>query len=322
MGDVRPSPLSEVRLSRLRDVRQSLPHDVRHPANPDTPSGVRPVVSVPDITTPSATFLVDVLERAEASRSTELVAFETPSLDRIGELLFSHGEVCLVALSQGQVSLGSRLARLHPDTATVVRRAVAAARAEGRPLSDALAELEGADSQRIREALLDQIAEGLCELGRAAPDGLFESSLSASTRHLSSVLAGFPPAAVYWRAMPLLLPPVEDAAAACHRELAPGAGISVLLARTEEGCLPIVASGLPPGRVADIVALGRQIHQIADPPALLAADVRPSVVMLSVAGDAVLVVSTTRQIAMLGDLGQGGRQRALGVAHRTVAAAQ
>jgi hypothetical protein len=287
----------------------------------DRPSGIRTVVPIADITAPSATFVVETLARAERTEGTELLAFGTSAADRLGELLISHGQVCLVALLTGQISLGARLAQRCPETAALVRTAVAAARSEGRPISGVLAELGATDSERIREALLDQIAEGLCELGRAAPEGLFESSLSASTRHLSTVLAGFAPETVYWHTLPLLFHPPEDAASLCFQELAESAGAAALCARSDGSVLPIHASGFALGGVASILKLGRDIEQMARPPALLAAGVQPSLMMLSSAGDSVLLVSTQTRIAVFGDFKDHAQLRALGVASRIVAGA-
>lgn len=291
-------------------------------------SGVRAAASVSEEGRPAFAFLIDVLLHAESSHpslassevhTTELVAFETASAERIGEILFSRGELCLVATSRGSMSLGARLSRQHPETATLVRRAVVAARAEGRPISDVLRDIGGADSERIRDALLEQIVEGLCEISRVAPTGVVEQSLSVSTRHLSSVLAGFSPAAVYSRAIPEIVPIVDDAASRCHNELAPSARMAILCARTEAGPLPVAHKGVPCESVRALLAMARSLEQIASPPALLAADVEPSLMHFGRAQDAVIIVSTGAQIAMLGDFDRAARQSALGVAHRIVA---
>ena len=300
------------------------------PSASTSTSGVRAAISVTDLGRPASTFLVDVLLHAESShptiandalRTTELVAFETTSAERVGEILFSRGEVCLVATSRGSMSLGARLSKQHPETATLVRRAVVSARAEGRPISDVIRDIGGADSERIREALLDQIVEGLCEISRVAPAGVVEQILSVSTRHLSSVLAGFTPEAVYSRAVREIVPVVDDAASRCHAELAPGARMAVLCVRTAAGVLPVAHKGVPCESVRALLALGRSLEQIAAPAALMAADVQPSLLHFGRGQDAVLIVSTGAQIAMLGDFVRAARQGALGVAHRIVATA-
>jgi hypothetical protein len=276
-------------------------------------------VPIADITSPSATFVAELLARAERTEGTELLAFGTTESDRLGELLVSHGQVCLVSLATGQPTLGARLSRRHPETAVLVRNAVAAARTEGRPISGVLADLGGADSERIREALLEQIAEGLCELGRAAPEGLFESRLSASSRHLASVLAGFSARAVYFRTMPLLFSPTTDAASRCFEKLAPRAGKAALCARVDGCVLPVRATGIELPSVASILRFGRDIEQMARPPVLLAAEVEPSLMMIGSDEDSVLVVTTQSQIAVLGDFESRSQVLALGQAARIVA---
>ncbi|MFO0590926.1 MAG: hypothetical protein U0441_25510 [Polyangiaceae bacterium] len=282
-------------------------------------SGVRVAVSREDLFRASTSFILDVLRRAEASRATEVVAFETGASERIGELLFSHGEVCLVATSRGQISLGARLSRSHPDTAEEVRRSVASARRDGRPIADALRDIGGAHSDRIRAALLDQIVEGLCDIGSASLGGLQQASLSASPRHLSSVLAGFRPAVVCCRVLSRLLPVCDDAAARCYEELGPSARVAVLGARSGGDVFPVRHEGAARGDLSDLFAMGAYLRQLADPPAFLAAEIKPSLMMFGRADDAALVVSTGAQVALLGGFDKNARRLALGIAQRIVA---
>jgi hypothetical protein len=280
---------------------------------PTPTSNVRIIVPTSDITSSPAAFLIEILERAERAVGTELLAFGTDGVERLGELLLSRGQICLVKLSNEQSPLGTRLQQSHPETAAAVREALTVAKAEGRSFSDVMSGLGAVDSGRIREALLDQIAEGLVTIGRAAPAGLFESSLSASRRQLSSVLSGFAPAEIYWRTIPLLLSVVDDAASRCFKEIAALAGMAVLFAVSEGTVLPVQFSGTDPGPLESILKLGRHVEQIAHAPALASARVEARMVLLGSPEGSVLFVITRAQIAMFGALDRGELGRALGV---------
>lgn len=306
-------------LSRYSEDPIELPLDDQEPAAP--PSGrTRRSLVPPDIEQPPHVFLIELLQRIERAQGTSLIAFSAAGEQRLGELLISNGRVCLVRMSAGQQVLGQRLAERHPETAAAVREALAIARAEGSPLGDVLIQIGSVDHERIREALLDQIAAGLSEIGQAAPGGLFEAVLSGSGRQISSVLSGFDPLDIYWRSIPLLLPRREDAASRCYDTLASLAGQAVLLFRESgsAGAVPILARGLPPGTLGELLQLGRDVEAIGAPPALLAAEIAPRLLMMSTPDDAAVFVITQHQIAMFSGLAAGARARVLGGARDIV----
>jgi hypothetical protein len=268
----------------------------------------------------SARFLIETLERVSQTAGTELLAFSAGGGERLGELLHSGGQLCLMKLTKGQQPLGMRLQQRYPETAVAVSEALSIAREQGRPLGEVLLGLGKVASDKVREALLDQIADGFVEVGRAAIAGVSESCAMVNARRLSSVLSGFSPAEVYWRTMPRLLPPGDDAAGQCFDRLAVPGRMAVLLSASGGSLFPIRSVGVELGSLAKVVLIGRRVEQLALAPALRSAGVEASLTVLGSSQGSVLLVNGGGQIAMFGGLDQGGLGRALGVARQIVEA--
>jgi hypothetical protein len=283
-------------------------------------SGVRLSAVTANAGRSPATLLTGTLERVARTTGTELLAFSTPQSDRLGELLHSRGQVCLMRLKTGQLPLGQRLKERHPETAAAVGEALTVAKAEGRPLGDVLIGLGSVDSGKIREALLDQIADGFVELGRAAPSGVRESAASFIGRPLSSVLSGFSPAEIYWRTIPRLLPALDDAAGLAFEQLAGPCRKAVLFSIDGDRLIPTQATGVDLGSLEGVVQIGRRVEQFAHAPALKSAGIEASMTVLRSPRGSVLLVLTPDQIAMFGGLDQNGLGRALGVARNVLSA--
>lgn len=291
--------------------------EVSHHEEPPPSSCRRVLRRSTEVRLSPALFLSDLLGRIERSgTSTYSMLFEAGDERRLGEILISNREICLVALQDGGTSLGTRLLQRDPGVAEAAREALGRARAEGRPLADALAALGSATSERIRGALLELIAEGLSAIACAAPRGLIETCLSASQRRVSSILSAFPVEEVYWRAVAQLAPPGGCAAARCYAELAELAASAVLVAPSEGEPVPIAARGLPSLSIAEILQLGRAVEQTACSPALLAAGLSPRLTLVKSSSDAILCVTSADRIALLTGLDTVAQARALGRARQ------
>lgn len=266
-----------------------------------------------EIRLPPPVFLLDLLGRIErAGSSVYSMLFEAGGERRLGEVLVSNREICLVALQEGGLSLGGRLLQNEPETAAAMRDLLAQARVEGRPLADVLSALGDGTSKRIRSALLDVIAGGLCAIARAAPDGVIETCLSASQRRISSILSAFTVEEVYWCAVEQLCPPGDSAAARCYADLADLSGSAVLVDRGEGEPLPIASRGLSHLSVYDLLQVGRAVEQMACSPALIAAGLSPRLTLVKSSDDALLCVASADRIAMLGGLDASAQARAMG----------
>ena len=84
------------------------------------------------------------------------------------------------------------------------------------------------------------------------------------------------------------------------------------------GAVPIVARGLPPGTLGELLQLSRDVEAIGAPPALLAAEIAPRLLMMSTPDDAAVFVITQHQIAMFSGLDARARARVLGGARDLV----
>lgn len=306
VGSVKPA--SEDRGSRV---------ELSHQDEPPPSSYRRVLRRSTEVRLSPALFLLDLLGRIERSgTSVYSMLFETGAERPLGEILISNREICLVALQDGGIPLGARLLQRDPATAAAAREALGRARAEGRPLADALAALGSATSERIRGALLELIAEGLAAIAGASPLGLIETCLSASQRRVSSILSAFPVDEVYWRAVRQLVPPGDSAAVRCYVELAELAESAVLVSSSEGEPVPIAARGLPSLSIAEILQLGRAALQTACSPALIAAGLAPRLTLLKSERDAILCVTSADRIALLTGFEPTKLARALGRARQ------
>lgn len=288
---------------------------------PPPSSRVRPAVRREITEARPARFLLDLLAGVERRAGAHSIAFDTPDGRRIGEVLTIDGQIGLVALAEGQIPLGVRLRDRNPRVALDVQRALKRARTEGRPIGSVLLEIGCVGAAEIRAAMLDQIADGLAEIARAAPGGLLEILAPLSARRATSLLSAFAPAEVYWHTVRQLEPPLDDEAACCFRELSPRAGAAVLAARrsNDDAWLPIDAASLTPLSLAEVEQLGQAIAQIAQPPALSAAGITPGLTVLRTEAESMVCVSSGRQVAVLGGLDAMASVRVLGQVCRMLA---
>ncbi len=279
---------------------------------------------------PSA-YVVALLELLGHVPGSSTIAFDRPNGERVAELLVSHGEVCLMGVPGGR-PLGQRLRDRDPAAAVAIAEAVTVARTRRRPLGEVICELGKVNCDLVREALVEQMADGFAAIGRAAPEGLVEVILSGSSGRLSSTLTGFSPVELYWRAIPLVVPPVTvDAASRCYRELHELAGAAALLARTGDAggapelrdgptaILPLEATGFDLPSFASIRQLACAVEQIAAPPALLAAQLAPQLLFMGAAEAELVCVVTPERIALFADLDRSARARVLGRARQILA---
>jgi hypothetical protein len=275
----------------------------------------RPSTSATYLESTPGPFVLELLAQVEQVKGTTVFSFATPVGDKLGDVLASEGQVCLVRLSTGQITLGERLAARNPATAAAVRRALLRVKAEGRPLGDVLLALGAVESAQIREAMLEQIADGLAVIAAAAPAGLLRSTAPGSTRRLASTLSVFAPSDIYWRAVAQLAPASSDAVTRCYHTIGPTGATALLAIRGEEP-LPIASLGLADWSLGEIVRLVRGIAAMAAPPALLAAEIVPRLLMISSSLGALLVVADASRVAAIGFLDAGARARALGEARQ------
>lgn len=288
---------------------------------PPPSSRVRPAVRREIVEARPARFLLELLAGVERRAGAHSIAFDAPDGRRVGEVLTIDGQIGLVALAEGQIPLGVRLRDRNPGAALDVQRALKRARAEGRPIGSVLLEIGGVGAAEIRAAMLDQIADGLAEIARAAPGGLLELLAPLSARRATSLLSAFAPAEAYWHAVRQLEPPLDDKAACCFRELAPQAGAAVLAARRsgDDAWLPVATAALAPLSLAEVEQLGQALAQIAQPPALSAAGITPELVVFRAESESVVCVCSGRQVAVLGGLDAMASVRVLGQACRMLA---
>ncbi len=172
---------------------------------------------------------------------------------------------------------------------------------------------------------LDQIAEGLAGVARAAPGGLLETCMPAWGRGFPVAPRAFSPAEVYWRAAPLAAPHGEDAATRCFDALGGDAPLAVLLWRGDAsicGTLPVVARGLGSLGVNDALDLGRELDPLAEPGAATpgAAGGEPCVISSASEHGALIGVRTAERIALMGGLDALAAARAFAVARGIVEA--
>lgn len=291
---------------------------------PPPSSRVRPAVRREIAEDRPARFLLDLLAGVERRAGAHSIAFDAPDGRRVGEVLTIDGQIGLVALAEGQIPLGVRLRDRNPRVALDVQRALKKARAEGRPIGSVLLEIGCVGAAEIRAAMLDQIADGLAEIARAAPGGLLELLAPLSARRATSLLSAFAPAEAYWHTVRQLEPPLADEAACCFRELTPMAGTAVLAARRsgDDAWLPIdarMSAELASLSLADLEQLGQALAQIAQPPALSAAGITPELMVLRTEVESMVCVSSGRQVAVLGGLDAMASVRVLGQVCRMLA---
>jgi hypothetical protein len=228
--------------------------------------------------------------------------FAGPDDRPVGEVLWSSGQLCLVALAEKRAPLGERLRERHPEMADAIRAALARAKSTRRPLGEALAELGAAPSEVVKDVLLDQFAEGLAALAGLSRGHLHEEAMSMHPERLAVSLSAFPALAVYWRTVPHVVPAAADVASRCFDELAPEAERAALIAygpETGGAPLPVATRGFTPASVAELARLGRFVETIARPPALdLAGDV-PTLVHLDRSDDGALGIAGPSHCALL-----------------------
>ena len=258
-----------------------------------------------------ADFIVDVLGRIEDTPDTQALRFTRMDDAPVGEILSTGGQLCLVS-AEGQISLGARLRERCPESAEAIREALQGARAQSRPLREALTSLGAMRSALVRDTLLDHFAEGLCALGDA---GDLVEGVHSSSRRLATIISAFPTIEVYWRAVSRLAPVVEDAAKACFDELGAEAERAVLISRTgaAEGTPLLVAvHGFAPTSVAEIARISRFTANMIRPPALAAAGIQPQVLCCAAQDDGILGIAAETQAALLVGVPAALRARAVG----------
>lgn len=219
-----------------------------------------------------AAFVQDLLGRIEAATGPWAVRFTHPDGAPVAEVLAVGGDLCLVRLVEGREPLGERLRQRHPEAATAIGAAVAKARAEGRPLGDALADLGAMPASLVREALLDQFVEGLGALA-ATEGGVREVGLSIG-RSVSAPPSAFAPVEIYRRAMTVLAAPTDDLATRYFDQYAERAARAVLVGHgASAGGAPVVVAtrGFELPSVAEATAVARHVDRMARPTALFAA---------------------------------------------------
>lgn len=283
------------------------------------PSHVRLIERSAEIIAPPAEMLGQLLARIEASDRPSSVVLTTSAHEPIGSVLVSSGRPCLVSMAAPQVPLGVRLSRRWPETAMSVRRALSAAKAEQRPLGDVLLSLGSIDSDHIREALLDQIAEGFVTIASAAAAGVRETWIAASPQRVPSLLSAFAPRDVYDRAAAILAPTADDPLRRGFASLAECAGSAYLCARTSDADLAVIeCRGAALLGVSDLLDISRAAALLGRPAALLAAGVEPQVTLLGGGANAVLCATSGAWTALLAGLEGSARAIALGRARRLV----
>jgi hypothetical protein len=260
---------------------------------------------------------VEILSAIEATESTLSIAFATHSGVPIGTFLVTGGCPCLVTLSERQMPLGERLTRRWPESAFAVRKALSVARAEQRPLGDVLLHLDAVDSEHIRAALLDQIAEGLAAFGRHAPDGVNVRWITASEKRVPTILSAFPASEVYQRSAALLAP-APDAIRTGFAARVEGASEAHLFARDASGAPFLIESTGAPLSIVETAQLARATARLAQPSALDAAGVKPRLVMVGGPGGAALCAVSRDWLALVACLERSARARVLGRASRLI----
>ncbi len=255
-------------------------------------------------------FILDLLSRIEASETPATVMFCSHDGTPFAELLTSPGRICLAALHEGQVPLGVRLAERSPERAIAIKQALVEAKASGRRLGEVLLELGAVSSAHIREAILDQIVEGVIEIARAARRGIIESAIAIEPQRPSSPSSAFEPMDVYFRAMRALASSNDDVAVRFYRDHEGSGDWGALLVRRDVPLL-IEARGALVSTVQELGRASRVIEQIVRSPALIAAGVEPLITLIETSTDSFLCLATLDHIALVGGLSSEERARTL-----------
>lgn len=278
-------------------------------------SGVRPVVRESRVRERPGTFTVDLLGRIERVGGTFSVAYHTEDGHPVGEVLVAAGRVGYVHLASGHTPLGERLIRRDPDVAAAVRVALGRARSEGVRLGEALVALGATESNLVREALLDQMSEGLHEIAIAVGDGVVETWRALPSHKVPSRIADFAPVEVHRRAIPALLPRVNDAAAQLFDELSQRGIGCALFAREGEIAIALDTRCDGVGDVSALVALSRLAAGIAAPSPAEGVATRPELGSIRSEAASVLWLATRDQIFLAANLKRTAAGHALSRAH-------
>jgi hypothetical protein len=260
-----------------------------------------------------AALVQELLRRVEATTAAWAVRFTRGDDRPLGELLAVDGGLCLVRLAERREPLGELLRKRHPEAAGAIASALANARAEQRPLGAALADLGAVPSALVRDALLDQFAQGLVTIATAEGGPPVEVPLSV-TRPVTTALSAFPPVEVQRRAIAALHTPLDDVAGRAFEEHSDRAKRAVLVLHGAlAGGAPVVvaARGFTPRSVADCADLARWVDRVVRPTALVASGETPRVVRAGGVGCEVLGVASRAQCALFFGLDPLTRTRVL-----------
>jgi len=224
----------------------------------------------------------------------------------LGSLILSEGGICFIRGVSGQRRFGDLLRERNPESAAVLSKALRSAKASGRLLGEVLLSLSDVPLEDIRACLVEQIAASLCKLVETDwVEARFEPLPGQFDQRLTFTAAEAYIAAVSAMQME------SSQAVRLYDEFATQADIAILGLRSGNKVLPIRMSDFTGHSISDFRVIGRSLAAIINPPALEAADIRPSVVMLGSATSIDIVCATDLHVAFLRGMDPGVRARVL-----------
>jgi hypothetical protein len=201
------------------------------------------------------------------------------------------------------------LAERHPESAPLLKLALGKAQRDGRPLGETLLELDATPFEQIRDCLLDQALTGIGWMTSQQEE--FSSQWHPLTGTFDERLT-FSPLEIFQRATNSLWAESDDNLAyRIFKDFGETSTMSILGISASDKVAPVAVNGLEIDSVADMLKTGKMVSAVMRPPALLAAEIEPNLLIFGTADDLGVLCTDRHLTIFLGGLTANARSQLL-----------